>query len=120
MINITLFGTKQNINAYYSNLKKRYGSGLAIIESKSIDNISGQAIISLDKNIFYKSDLDVGGFKQIGLKAVVTLNPFRISYTKNIDSGDLLILSRNIEEGVLLSEFEELDYYEMRMGANVS
>lgn len=120
MVNITLFGTKQNINAYYGNLKKRYGVRLTILESKSIDNLSGQVIISLDKNIFYKSDLDVRGFKQIGLKAVVTLDPFRISYTKNIDSDDLSIISRNIEDSVLLSEFEELDYYEMRVGANVS
>lgn len=120
MVNITLFGTKQNINAYYVNLKKKYGSDLAIVESKSLDHSSGQVIISLTRNIFYKSDVAVEGFKSIGLKAVVVLSPFRINYAKNIDSDELTMFSINIEEGQTLSEFEELDYYEMRLGANVS
>lgn len=115
MIEITLFGTKKNLNFYYANLKARLKEKLRIVESTSTSDYSGQVIISIKYDDLCISTIKVDGFNNIGLKALVTLEPFFIQYRKAIGSDDVTIITKNKGLTDKLDDYEELETYERRL-----
>lgn len=117
MVNVTLYGTKENLNEYYKHLKLSLRDDVQIVESIATDNVSGQVIISIKSNDLSIPKIRVDGFEKIGFKALVILDPMLITYTKSVGSSDVKIKQEDTKVTNELNEYEEVEIYEKRISA---
>lgn len=75
-----------------------------------------QVIISIKSDNLSRVNIDVAGFKNVGIRAKDYLEPYILKYNKVVGQSSLNVEQVLRRQSEALGDYEDLESYEMRTG----
>lgn len=116
MLDITIYGTKNNVQKYYRTLEAQLGASMQLKEQMLNDERGSQVIISIKSDNLFESSINVEGFRNIGLSAKNYVEPYVLKYSKSVGQTHMKVEQSLRRQDNTLGDYEDLESYDIRMG----